>query len=134
MPQATARGDGAAFRHTIKVNGHQLVADEPSDIGGGGSAPTPLDLLAASLASCTAITVQMYAQHKGWELGDIEVSAEYEPAERGRPTRFSTVMRLPSSLTDEQRERLEIIAAKCPVHRTLEGEVMFEERVEPLSS
>ena len=65
MPQATARGDGAAFRHTIKVNGHQLVADEPSDIGGGGSAPTPLDLLAASLASCTAITVQMYAQHKG---------------------------------------------------------------------
>ena len=132
MPKAIARGDGASFRHTVSVDGHQLTSDEPTDLGGQGSGPTPLDLLAASLASCTAITVQMYASRKGWEIGDIEVEAEYEPAERGRPTRFSMVMRLPEGIDPEQRERLEIIAAKCPVHRTLEGEVMFEERVEPL--
>jgi putative redox protein len=74
----------------------------------------------------------MYAARKGWEIGPIEVSAEYEPAERGRPTKFTMIIKLPDHLDDEQRERLRIIAAKCPVHRALEGEVMFEERVEPL--
>lgn len=134
MPKAIARGDGATFRHKVSVEGHELISDEPEELGGQGSGPTPLDLLAASLASCTAITVQMYADRKGWDIGDIEVEAEYEPAERGRPTRFSMVLRLPEGLDPEQRERLEIIAAKCPVHRTLEGEVMFEERVEPLTA
>lgn len=134
MPKAIARGDGATFRHKVSVEGHELTSDEPEELGGQGSGPTPLDLLAASLASCTAITVQMYADRKGWDIGDIEVEAEYEPAERGRPTRFSMVLRLPEGLDPEQRERLEIIAAKCPVHRTLEGEVMFEERVEPLTA
>lgn len=132
MPKAIARGDGSPFRHKVSVDGHDLLADEPRDLGGQGEGPTPLDLLAASLASCTAITVQMYAKRKGWEIGDIEVEAEYEPAERGRPTRFSMIMRFPDDIDPAQRERLEIIAAKCPVHRTLEGEVMFEERVEPL--
>lgn len=132
MPSAIARGEGPAFRHTVTIGSHTLIADEPKDLGGTGAGPTPQELLAASLASCTAITVQMYAARKGWEVGPIEVAAEYEPAERGRPTKFTMAVRLPGGLDDEQRERLMIIAAKCPVHRALEGEVMFEERVEPL--
>ena len=71
----------------------------------------------------------MYARRKGWDVGDVEVDVDYEPAQRGSPTRFSMEVRMPKELPDDQRERLLQIAAKCPVHRTLEGEVMFDERV-----
>ena len=74
--------------------------------------------------------MEMYAQRKGWEVGEITVDVDYEPAQRGSPTRFRMVVNFPKELPDEQREKLMQIAAKCPVHRTLEGEVMFDERVE----
>ena len=109
-----------------------MGVDEPTDHGGGDTAPSPQELLAASLASCTAITMEMYAQRKGWDIGPVEVEAEYTPAERGCPTRFNILMRFPDGLSDEQVEKLRVIAAKCPVHRTLDGEVMFDERVERL--
>ena len=118
------------FTHDVKVRKHQMTADEPADHGGDDLGPSPQELLAASLASCTAITMEMYAQRKGWDVGDVEVTCEYTPAERGCPTRFGLVMRFPDTLSDEMVERLRVIAAKCPVHRTLDGEVMFEERVE----
>jgi putative redox protein len=74
--------------------------------------------------------MEMYAQHKGWDIGDVEVDVEYTPADRGCATKFKLALRLGNDLSPEQVERLRIIAAKCPVHRTLEGEVMFEEKVE----
>jgi putative redox protein len=74
--------------------------------------------------------MEMYADRKGWDLGAVEVACEYTPAERGCPTKFTITLRLPSDLTDEQVQRLKVIATKCPVHRTLDGEVMFHERVE----
>ena len=77
--------------------------------------------------------MEMYAQRKGWDIGGVEVAYEYTPAERGCPTRFNLVIRLPDDLPEEQVEKLRIIAAKCPVHRTLDGEVMFDERVERVS-
>ncbi len=112
------------------MRGHELIADEPADIGGEDAGPSPQELLAASLASCTAVTMEMYAQRKGWDIGDVEVEASFTPAERGCPTRFSMVLRFPAELPEEQVERLRVIAAKCPVHRTLDGEVMFSERVD----
>ena len=118
------------FRHVVKVRDHRLNIDEPKDTGGDDAAPSPQELLAASLASCTAVTIEMYAARKGWDLHDVEVECEYTPAERGCPTKFQLTLRLPSDLTDEQVQRLMIIATKCPVHRTLDGEVMFDERVE----
>ena len=118
------------YRQTVKIRDHNVTVDEPADLGGEDAGPSPQELLAASLASCTAITMEMYAQRKGWEVGDVEVACEYTPADRGCPTRFDLVMRFPDSLSDEQVERLRVIAAKCPVHRTLDGEVMFDERVE----
>jgi putative redox protein len=129
--KAVARRTGT-FRHVVHVRSHTLGIDEPHDQGGDDSGPDPQELLAASLASCTAVTMEMYAQRKGWELGYVEVECEYSPAERGSPTRFELVLRLPADATDEQVEKLKIIAAKCPVHRTLDGEVMFHERVERL--
>jgi putative redox protein len=123
----------SGYRHVVKVRGHELTADEPAEQGGSDSAPTPEELLAASLASCTAITMEMYAKRKGWEIGDVEVACDFEPSERGKPTQFNLVLRLPADLPEEQVERLRVIAAKCPVHRTLDGEVMFDERVERVS-
>jgi putative redox protein len=127
--KAIARRTGT-FTHEIDVREHRLMADEPRDAGGNDEAPNPQELLAASLASCTAVTVEMYAKRKGWEIGNIEGEAEYTPAERGAPTRFKLTLRLPKDLTSEQVERLTVIAAKCPIHRTLDGEVMFDEHIE----
>ena len=118
------------FTHDVKIRKHHLTADEPEESGGEDAGPSPQELLAASLASCTAITMEMYAQRKGWDIGDVEVECTYSPAERGCPTRFKLTMRIPASLPDEIARKLQIIAAKCPVHRTLDGEAMFDERVE----
>jgi len=120
----------SGFRHVVKVRQHRLNCDEPVDQGGRDAAPSPQELLAASLASCTAVTMEMYADRQGWDLGAVEVACEYTPAERGCPTKFTLTLRLPADLTEEQARRLKVIAAKCPVHRTLDGEVMFDERVE----
>jgi putative redox protein len=122
------------YEHEVRVRDHRLTADEPEDIGGRDLGPAPEELLAAALASCTAITMQMYAERKGWDLAGMEVGCDYQPAERGRPTQFDLVIRLPESLSDEQVERLTVIAAKCPIHRTLEGEVTFEERVQRVAA
>ncbi len=92
--------------------------------------PSPQELLAASLASCTAITMEMYAKRKGWNVDGMQVDVDYTPAERGCVTRFELVMKMPAHLSEDQVAKLQVIAAKCPVHRTLEGEVAFDERVE----
>jgi putative redox protein len=118
------------FTHDLKVRMHQLTADEPEDQGGDDLGPSPQELLAASLASCTAITMEMYAKRKGWNVDGLEVDVDYQPAERGTVTRFELVMKMPAHLSEEQVDKLQVIAAKCPIHRTLEGEVAFDERVE----
>jgi putative redox protein len=128
--KATARREGATLRHTVQVRDHQIAVDELAVKGGEDSGPDPLELLAVSLASCTAITMEMYAARKGWDIGNVEVDVEYSPAERGCPTKFQLVMRLSDDLPEDQVERLRVIAAKCPVHRALDGEVMFQERIE----
>jgi putative redox protein len=127
--RATARRTGQ-FTHTVSLGEHRLVVDEPREKGGDDEGPSPQQLLAASLASCTAITMEMYAQRKGWTIDPVEVEAEFSPAQPGGPTRFSLVLRLPADLDEEKLARLRAIAAKCPVHRMLEGEVTFSERVE----
>jgi putative redox protein len=127
--KATARRTGT-FTHDVDVRNHRVVIDEPRNGGGEDDGPSPQELLAASLASCTAVTMEMYAKHKGWDVGPIEVQCEYSPAERGCPTKFNLVLRLPRGLSDDQVKRLKVIAAKCPVHRALDGEVMFNERLE----
>jgi putative redox protein len=128
--KASARREDGTLQHAVEMRSHTLVADEPKDEGGDDAGPSPQELLAASLASCTAITMEMYAKRKGWEVGDVAVHVDYEPAQRGSPTRFRMRVDLPKEVPEEQRERLMQIGAKCPVHRVLEGEVMFEETVE----
>lgn len=128
--KAITRRAGNTFTQRVEIRSHHLTVDEPRGQGGDDEGPTPQELLAASLASCVAITLEMYARRKGWDIEPLEVECEYETAERGAPTEFNLVLRLPQSCTDDQVERLKAIAAKCPVHRALEGAVTFNERVE----
>jgi putative redox protein len=128
--RAVARREDGTLKHDVEIRDHRVVADEPQDHGGSDEGPSPQELLAASLASCTAITIEMYANRKGWNIGEVVVDVDYEPAQRGSPTKFTMIVELSKELPEEQRERLMQIAAKCPVHRTLEGEVMFDERLE----
>jgi putative redox protein len=131
MLKATARRSSPnAFTHEVEVGRHRVTVDEPHELGGDDEGPSPQKLLAASLAACTAITIEMYAKRKEWEIGAVEVECEYEPPEPSSPTKFKLTLRLSSDLSQDQVERLGAIAAKCPVHRTLAGDVMFEERIE----
>jgi putative redox protein len=72
----------------------------------------------------------MYAGRKGWDVGEVEVEVDYELGPKEHPSRFDVLLRVPAALSDEQVERLEVIAAKCPVHRTLAGGAEISDRVE----
>src|SRR4051812_25510699 len=92
-PAATRRGTMVkasarrrqGFTHDVEVSGHRLVVDEPEEAGGANEGPSPTRMLAASLAACTAITMEMYADRKGWELDEVEVQTEMEYGESGVP-------------------------------------------------
>ena len=120
------------YAHDVEVSGHHFVIDEPEGAGGANEGPSPTRLLAAALASCTAITIEMYADRKGWDVGELEVNVEMEYGEASVPRSFDVTLHLPDSLSSEQAERLKAIAGKCPVHRLLshEREVTVTDRVE----
>jgi putative redox protein len=118
------------YTHEVELDGHHVVSDEPPEKGGNDEGPSSSRLLLASLAACTATTVEMYADRKGWELGSVEVEATRESDARAQPVRYSVEVRIPAPLTGEQAERIKAIAAKCPVHRALTGEVEIEDRVD----
>ena len=117
------------YAHTVAFEHHTLIVDEPEEEGGADTGPRPTALLAMSLASCTAITVEMYADRKQWDVGDLEVEVDYELDPKGT-SRFDVTLKLPSTLSDEQAERIESIACRCPVHRVLEGQVEITDRIE----
>jgi putative redox protein len=132
MVRATARRR-QGYTHDVEIQGgHQLVIDEPEESGGANQGPSPTRTLAATLAACTAITIEMYAGRKGWVLGEVEVEVEMEYAQSSVPQSFVVILRLPKGLTEDQAERLRMIAGKCPVHRVLshDTEVSIEDRVE----
>jgi len=118
---AVVRDSGpGSLKAEIAVGGQQFIGDEPIAAGGTGLGPAPHDLLAAALAECTALTLRLYADRKGWPLEgvEVEVSHEARPQETPRDL-FHRKVRLTGALDDEQRARLMEIAERCPVHRTL---------------
>lgn len=127
------RTGAAGFRTEVLANGHGFVADEPEQVGGTNAGPSPYELLAAALGACTAMTLRMYADRKGWPLEAAEVRLDHHKVhcdDCGRPDnpasridRFTRRIRLEGSLDPDQRGRLLEIADRCPVHRTLHGSV-----------
>ena len=122
-----AETGAGAFQVQVSVHGTRFFADEPVDVGGLGSGPSPYELVAAGLGACTAMTVRLYAQRKGWPLQHIRVSVRHEKlAEQTPADTFTRVIALEGPLDAEQRAKLFEIANKCPVHRTLEGGARVE--------
>ena len=119
---------GEGYATDAYAGGFPIRADEPEEVGGTDTGPTPNELMRAALASCTSITLRMYANRKEWPVRSIEVEVDStsERKEGTVHTTFERRVRLVGDLDDEQRERLMEIADRCPVHRTLEGEVTFE--------
>lgn len=111
----------------LSMRGHVLVADEPTDNGGKDSGPTPTELVLSGLASCTASTLRMYADRKGWavERIDLEISISIEKTETGQISHIESILDLTGDLTQEQKDRLQQIAGKCPVHRLLTNPVQI---------
>ncbi len=134
----TARTKSGGFRTVLDAGGHALVADEPTSVGGSGTGPTPYDLLSSALASCTTMTLQMYAGRKDIELTAVEVTVSHsrihasdcENCETtvGYIDRFDRTISLEGPLSEPEIDRLIAIADKCPVHRTLTGEVEIRTR------
>lgn len=106
-----------AYRTAITSNGHRLIADELEEMGGKNLGPSPGEFLMISLASCTAITLRMYANRKQWPVEKIRVEVNVESV--NNTTLFTRHIYLEGTLDESQRERLLQIANACPVHKTL---------------
>jgi putative redox protein len=124
---ATARRVGNSLKHEVDVNGrHTIVTDEPEHLGGTDEGPAPHELLAATLAACIATMIAMYAQNRGWDIGETAVDVDYDAD--SAPRRFAIDLHLPADLTSDQQRRLERVAETCPVRRAMETGFTFEER------
>lgn len=135
--EVVVQGPSAGFVTRIDAGGHALVADEPRDVGGSDTGPGPYGLLLSGLGACTAMTLRMYADRKGWPLQRADVRLRHdkiyvrdcEDTAGGQARKLDRIerhLRLHGPLDDAQRQRLVEIADKCPVHRTLESEVRIE--------
>lgn len=132
--------DAGGFAQTMTARRHQLRIDEPTFVGGLDTGPNPYELLLGALGSCTSITVRMYADRNGWPLEHVRVSMSIRrvhaddcrdcESTEGFLSEIEKEVWLDGPLTDEQRARLFDISARCPVQKTLEGEVKVRSKLQ----
>ena len=119
--------DQSKYKTKIFAGGHLIYADEPKDLGGTDEGMTPGALLLASLGSCTAITIRMYADRKEWPLENITINlAISEPSETFDGTVITRKIEFKGNLSEEQKDRLLIISDKCPIHKLLSNPIKIE--------
>lgn len=138
MSQVSVRTENG-YRTAIHVRSHTVFADEPVQDGGTDTAPTPMEIFLGTAGACIAVTTRAYAQRKGWHLKGVSVDLNMERIKRDEypsytgDASFVHLIRenihFEGDLTDEQRDRLLVIAGKCPVHLTLENPVFFLQHV-----
>lgn len=139
MPTEVVVGGTApgGFTQRINAGGHPLTADEPLEAGGKALGPTPYELLLSALGACTAITLRMYAARKQWPLDDVVVRLSHDrihaadcadcDTTEGMLDHITSRVSVSGALSAEQVARLGEIAVRCPVHRTLAGEIAFDD-------
>ncbi len=137
--QVVVRIANNAFTSDVKAGAHALTADEPVSLGGNGFGPTPYELLLSSLGACTVMTLKMYAQRKEWPLEEVLVHLSHQKVhakdgahfdQKGaKIDRIERQVEISGELDQAQREKLLEIADKCPVHRTLHGDVEVETKL-----
>ncbi|MDL1873225.1 OsmC family protein [Deltaproteobacteria bacterium PRO3] len=132
-------GGPSGFNQQITAGGHRLLADEPLDLGGTDTGPNPYDLLLAALGACTSMTLRMYADRKAWKLSGVQVRLKHDKVhaqdckncetQTGKIDRIQREIRLEGDLSEEQRQRLLLIAERCPVALTLRSEISIETKL-----
>ena len=137
-PDVIVRGDSSGFAQEIVTGAHRLTADEPIEVGGKETGPSPYDLLLAALGSCTSMTISLYSRTKKWPLESVTVhlrhskihAADCQDCETkiGKIDRIEREIHLTGNLSAEQHAKLLEIADKCPVHRTLQSEIEIQTR------
>lgn len=133
---ARVRAQSTATDYIVELSnpaGHRWHADEPEALGGGDTAPDPMQLTLSALGACTAITLKMYAARKQWPLDDVVVHLALNPD--GKPGAGNDIHRrltFKGDLDDTQRERLVQIANMCPVHKLLAGEIRIDTKLDTL--
>ena len=123
------------YQHEILARGHRLLADEPTEAGGDDAGPNPYELLLGALGACKSMTALMYARRKGWDLQSVTVELEHTrdylrdcedcPEKDAQIDRITVWLTFTGSLDEAQRRRLKEIAGRCPVHRTLTGQIQI---------
>ncbi|MGZ4365011.1 MAG: OsmC family protein [Gaiellaceae bacterium] len=126
---ATARSVPGTLRQDVLIDGrHRLSTDEPVDLGGDDQGPAPHELFPAALAACVSTTLVLYGRTKNWELGEVTVDVDFD--HRSTPRRFEVRIAFTGDLTPDQLVRLEKVAAACPLRRSIESGIEFDEHVE----
>lgn len=129
-----------AFKTTLSAGKHELISDEPPHVEGGQDlGPDPYDFLLMSLGTCTVMTVKMYAQRKGWDVGDMYVELRHNKSHvddcktcENPSSKIDVIQKeliITGDITKEQKEKLLEISKKCPVHRTLLNEIKIESSI-----
>jgi uncharacterized OsmC-like protein len=131
----TVQGDASGFAQRIRVGPYEWLVDEPQEVGGTATGPSPYDLLLAALGACTSMTIALYARRKHWPLRRVSVQLMHAKVhatdcrdcltQEGFLDRIEKRVSLEGNLTPEQQARLLEIGEKCPVHRTLLSEVVI---------
>lgn len=127
---ATATIGRDRYTTIITAGGHDLVSDEPRDLEGQDAGPTPYGFLLAALGACKTITARMYADRKGWDLEAVHVELRHDRVTGDEQHEIISVkIHLSGNLTDEQRTRIKEIAGRCPVHRTITGDLRIQSQL-----
>ena len=131
--QVSTRTGKDGYTTEIVTGHHHLLADEPASVGGEDLGPNPYDYLLTALGACTGMTIKMYADHKGLPLDEVRVHLSHDKVHRqdcqdcdDKPVKIDHIKKwieIEGDLDDAQRQRMLQIADRCPVHRTLHGEI-----------
>ncbi|WP_269235208.1 OsmC family protein [Flavobacterium flavigenum] len=127
METLSAKIDTRLYRTEItSASGNIVIADEPQEVGGKNLGFSPSELLASALASCTLITLRMYINRKQWNVSEIDIKVDLEKDSEQNVSLFTRKIEITGEIDESQRQKLHIIADKCPIHKTLTNTIKIQ--------